>query len=168
MLILTIALFIMVSIVLINTASETVAAATDGASGHGLVLTLSLLCIAAGAVPAYALYLSRMASPAALLDAHAPLRSLYGFFWRRWAIDACYHRVFVNGTLRLAAFVAGGLEARWDRLVHHRLPWVVTRQTEHLARRMRTETEELVYNVSYVLVLFVLLLAVLLRGPGND
>ena len=153
---------------MLGTASETVAAATDGASGHGLVLALSLLCIAAGAVPAYVLYLSRVASPAALLDAHAALRSLYGFFWRRWAIDACYHRVFVNGTVRLAAFVAGGLEARWDRLVHHRLPWVVTRQTEHLARRLRTETEELIYNVSYVLVLFVLLLAVLLLGPGND
>ena len=153
---------------MLGTASETVAAATDAASGHGLVLALSLLCIAAGAVPAYVLYLSRVASPAALLDAHAALRSLYGFFWRRWAIDACYHRVFVNGTVRLAAFVAGGLEARWDRLVHHRLPWVVTRQTEHLARRLRTETEELIYNVSYVLVLFVLLLAVLLLGPGND
>ena len=75
---------------------------------------------------------------------------------------------FVDGTGRLAAFVAEGLEARWDRLVHRRLPWVVTRQTEHLAHRLRTETEELVYNVSYVLVLFVLLLAVLLLGPGND
>lgn len=154
--------------VMLGTASEPSAAEADGASGHGLVLALSLLCIAAGALPAYVLYLSRAASPAALLDAHAALRVLHEFFWRRWAIDAWYHRVFVDGTGRLATFVAEGLEARWDRLVHRRLPWVVTRQTEHLAHRLRTETEELVYNVSYVLVLFVLLLAVLLLGPGND
>ena len=146
----------------------TAVADPEGASGHGLVVALSLLCIAAGAVPAYALYLSRAASPAALLDTHAALRGLYGFFWRRWAIDAFYHRVFVGGTGRLAAFIAEDVEARWDRLVHHHLPWLVTRQTERLAHRLRTETEELVYNVSYVLVLFVLLLAVLLFGPGND
>ena len=66
--------------------------------------------------------------------------------------------------MRLATFVADDLEDRWDRLVHRRLPWLFTDKTQLLVHRLRTETEELVYNVSYVLVLFVLLLILFLRS----
>ena len=64
-------------------------------------------------------------------------------------------------------FVAGDLEDRWDRLVHRQLPSLFTERAQRLVHRLRTETEELVYSVSYVLVLFVLLLTFLLLRPGG-
>ena len=144
------------------------AAVADGRASHGvLVPVLSLLFLAAGALPAFSLYVARKASPQALVDTCAPLRALHTFFWNRWAIEAFYRRVFVDGTLRLAAFVADDLEDRWDRLVHRRLPWVFTDRTERLVHRLRTDTEELVYNVSYVLVLLVLVLILFLRTNGG-
>ena len=103
----------------------------------------------------------------ALIDGSALLKSLHTFFWNRWAIDAFYNRVFVGGTRRLATFVAGDLEDRWDRLVHRQLPSLFTERAQRLVHRLRTETEELVYNVSYVLVLFVLLLTFLLLRTGG-
>ena len=154
--------------------AEEVAAATaassavaDETASHGLVSVLSLLFLAAGALPAYYVYVARKASPQALLDTYAPLRSIHRFFWNRWAIDAFYRRVFVDGTMRLAGFVADDLEDHWDRLVHRRLPRLFTDRTQRLVHRLRTETEELVYNVSYVLVLFVLLLILFLGTNGG-
>jgi NADH-quinone oxidoreductase subunit L len=138
-----------------------------GASSHGLVAVLSLLFLAAGALPAYYLYIVRKASPQALIERRSSLEGLYTFFWNRWFIDAFYRRVFVDGTMRLAAFVADGLEDRWDNLVHRRLPFLFTDNTQRLMRRLRTETEELVYNVSYVLILFVLFLTFLFLGTGG-
>ena len=142
-------------------------AAADGSPSHAVVSVLALLALALGAVPAYLLYIARKRSPQALLDAYAPIRSFHTFFWNRWQIDAFYARVFVDGTARLATFVADGVEERWDRTVNRRLPWVFTEKTHQLIHRLRTDTEELVYDVSYVLVLFVLFLALLLLGPGG-
>ena len=131
------------------------------ASPHGLVPFLALLFVAVGAAPAYYLYIARRASPEALLEGHPSLRGLYTFFWNRWFIDAFYNRVFVDGTKRLATFVADDLEDPWDRIVHRHLPLLFTQRAERLLHRLRTETEELVYNVSYVLVLFILFLTFL-------
>jgi len=144
------------------------AAVTNGSASHGvLVPVLSLLFVTAGALAAYYLYVARRASPQALVDSYAPFRALHTFFWSRWAIDAFYHGVFVNGTMRLAAFVANNLEERWNHLVHRQLPWVFTDWTEQLVRRLHTDTEELVYNVSYVLVLLVLVLILFLGTDGG-
>ena len=137
---------------------------SEESASHGWVPVLSLLLLAVGAFPAYYLYVARTASPQALIEKYSPLRSLYTFFWNRWSIDALYRRVFVNGTMRLAACVADDLEDRWDHLVHRRLPSVLTEKIQRLVHPLRTETEELVYNVSYVLVLFVLLLTLLFLG----
>jgi NADH-quinone oxidoreductase subunit L len=129
----------------------------DGSSSHGLVPVLSLLLLAAGALPAYYLYIARKASAQTLVETYSPVKTLYTFFWNRWFIDAFYRRVFVDGTKRLASFVAE-LEDAWDGLVHRRLPFLFTARSQRLMHRLRTETEELVYNVSYVLVLFLLFL----------
>ncbi len=142
--------------------TETSSSVVDKTTSHGMVSILSLLFLAAGALPAYYIYVARKVSPQALLDAYAPLRSVHRFFWNRWAIDAFYRRSFVDGITRLATFVADDLEDRWDRLVHRRLPSLFTDKAQLLVHRLRTETEELVYNVSYVLVLFVLLLILFL------
>ena len=135
-------------------------------AAHRFVPILSVLFLLAGAAPAAYLYLARKGSPSAMLDRYTRLRSMYIFLWNRWFIDALYDRVFVAGTLRASNFVADKLEARFDRAVHHRLPWLFTAKAEQLVHRLRVDTEELLYNVSYVLVLFVMLLIYLLVGTG--
>ena len=134
---------------------------------HALVPLLSVLFLLAGAVPAFYLYIARRASPDALIERHAGLRSLHTFLWNRWFIDGFYNRVFVTGTSRVARFVAEDLEAPLNDLVHRRLPWLFTVKTERIVHYLRADTEELVYNVSYVLVLFVMLLTYLFLGTGG-
>jgi NADH:ubiquinone oxidoreductase subunit 5 (subunit L)/multisubunit Na+/H+ antiporter MnhA subunit len=102
-----------------------------------------------------------------LLHSHPVFGTLHRFFWNRWLIDAFYRRWVVGGIAHLASIVAHDLEDPLDRLVHRRLPQLFTEKTGRLLHRFRTETEELVYNMSYVLVLFVLLLALLLLGPDG-
>ena len=140
----------------------------EEASSHGWVPFLALLFVAIGAAPAYYLYIARKASPQALLEEGSPFRPLYTFFWNRWFIDALYNRIVVDGTKRLGSFVADDLEDPFDHLVHRRLPSLFTQSTQRLLHRLRTETEELVYNVSYVLVLFVLFLTFLFLGTGGS
>ena len=139
----------------------------EGASSHAWVPFLALLFVAIGAAPAYYLYIARKASPRALLEDGSPLQALHTFFWNRWFIDALYNRIFVDGTKRLASVVADDLEEPFDRLVHRRLPLLFTQSTQRLLHRLRTETEELVYNVSYVLILFVVFLTFLFLGTGR-
>jgi len=134
---------------------------------HGFVPILSVLFLVAGAAPAAYLYLARKATPQGLLDRYGSIRSLYTFFWNRWFIDALYYRLFVTGSARVARFVAEELEEPFDRSVHRRLPWLITGKAEQLVHRLRVDTEELLYNVSYVLVLFVMLLVYLFVGTGG-
>lgn len=142
---------------------------SSGAAGgsHLLVAGLSLACIAAGAAAAWRLYLARTTSPEALLAANPLLAGLHGFFWRRWGIDRGYERVFVGGSMRLAAAVADRIEVWWDRLVHETLPHVVLRGLQPVVRRLRADTEELDANVSYVVAAFIVLLAFLLLRNGG-
>ena len=141
-------------------------AVSEGSSSHGLVLFLSLAVMALGALPAYYLYVARKASPETLIERYTPLKSLYTFFWNRWFIDKLYRRVFVDGTMRLASLVAE-VEDGWDRRVHRQLPSLFTEKAQRAMHRLRTETEELVYDVSYVLVLFILFLAFLFIGTSG-
>ena len=146
---------------------STVGEGAQGGVPHALVPVLSVLFLLIGAVPAYYFYIARKASPEALLERVSALAVLYRFFWNRWLLDRFYTRVFVTGTERLAAFVANELEARFDTLVHRRLPWLVTGRAEQRVHRLRADTEELLYNVSYMLILFVMLLAYLFLGTGS-
>ena len=135
---------------------------------HTLVPLLSVLFLLAGALPAFYLYIVRKVSPDALIDKYAGLRSLHAFLWNRWFIDGFYNRVFVTGTSRAARFVAEDLEAPLNNFVHRRLPWFFTRKTERIVHHLRADTEELLYNVSYVLILFVMLLTYLFLGTGGN
>ena len=140
-------------------------AETDGSS-HRLVPILSVLFVLAGAVPAYYVYVARRASPQVWLNASPLLRSVHAFLWNRWSIDRLYTRVFVDGFARAAQRVVE-VEAYLDFVVHRRLPWLFTGQVERIVHRLRADTEELFYNVSYVLVLFGLLLMFLFLGTGG-
>lgn len=133
---------------------------------HAVVSALALVFLVAGAFPAYVFYIARKASPETWLERSRSLVVLRGFFWNRWLIDSFYQRTFVDGTRYLATLVAHDVENRWDEVVHRRLPRLFTESSQRLLQRLRTDTEELFYNVSYVLVLFVLLLTFLLLNPS--
>ena len=141
--------------------------ASDALSPHGFVPILSVLFVVAGAAPAYVLFVTGRKSPQSLLDRSPMARRLRAFFWNRWAIDRLLTRVFVTGTQRLA-LVAQECEAHVDNVVHRRLPWLLTSQVQRLVHRLRADTEELLYNVSYILILFGLLLTYLFLGVGGD
>jgi NADH:ubiquinone oxidoreductase subunit 5 (subunit L)/multisubunit Na+/H+ antiporter MnhA subunit len=132
-------------------------------SSHSTVPILSLCLLAIGALPAYYLYFARKASPKTLMESYPWVRALYTFFWKRWYIDGFYDRVFVDGTMRLSSLVAD-LEDSLDRFVNRRLPVLIKQRALSVVIRLRTETEELLYNVSYVLVIFVLFLIFLFLG----
>ena len=140
--------------------------ATGNATGnsHIAVGALSVLVVLLGATPAYYLYMAGKASPDAIIASSTPVAVLHRFFWRRWEIDALYRRVFVNGSTRLATVVANDIETRWDHAVHRWLPWLVMEKSQRLLHRLRADTEELVYNVSYILIVFVMLLTYLFLG----
>ena len=131
---------------------------------HTFVGALSLLAVLLGAAPAYYLYVAGKASPDAIIASSTPVATLHHFLWRRWKIDAFYQRMFVDGTTRLATFVADDVEVRWDHVVHRWLPRVVMEKSQRLLHRLRADTEELVYNVSYILIVFVMLLTYLFLG----
>jgi hypothetical protein len=73
----------------------------------------------------------------------------------------------VTGTRRLARWVAHDSEAHLDHLVHRRLPWLFTGWVQRLVDHLRADTEELLYNVSYVLILFGMLLTYLFLGTAG-
>ncbi len=126
-----------------------------------------MLFVVAGAAPAYILYVAGRGTPQSVIDRSPVARWLHAFFWNRWAIDRVITRVFVTGTRRLARWVAHDCEARLDHLVHRRLPWVFTGRVQRLVDHLRADTEELLYNVSYVLILFGMLLTYLFLGTAG-
>ena len=141
--------------------------AATASAGHGLVPVLAVAAALAGAVPAWLVYGRRLTSPETVLARHPAARRLHRFFLSRWGIDAALTRVFVDGTGRIAERVAGGWEAGFDEAVHRRWPRRLTERLQGLVHHLRADTEELLYNVSYVLVLFGLLLAYLFLGAAG-
>ena len=141
--------------------------AAPAAAGHGLVPVLAVAAALAGAVPAWLVYGRRLTAPETVLARHPAARRLHRFFLSRWGIDAALTRVFVDGTRRIAERVAGGWEAGFDEAVHRRWPRRLTERLQGLVHHLRADTEELLYNVSYVLVLFGLLLAYLFLGAAG-
>ena len=139
----------------------------DESSSHGFVPILSVLFVVAGAAPAYILYVAGRGSPQSLIDRSPVARRLHTFFWNRWAIDRVITRVFVTGTRRLTRWVAHDSEAHLDHLVHRRLPWLFTERVQRLVDHLRADTEELLYNVSYVLILLGMLLTYLFLGTAG-
>ena len=141
--------------------------AAPASAGHGLVPVLAVAAALAGAVPAWLVYGRRLTAPETVLARHPAARRLHRFFLSRWGIDAALTRVFVDGTRRIAERVAGGWEAGFDEAVHRRWPRRLTERLQGLVHHLRADTEELLYNVSYVLVLFGLLLAYLFLGAAG-
>lgn len=129
---------------------------------HTLVLVLSIGSILLGAIPAYMMYISRKWDPKAIVVGNPIIQSLHQFFWNRWYIDPFYLKVFMNGTLKLADIVAYKIEEGYDNLAHTKIPGFVVKRIPALFFRLQTESEDLAFNLVYILIIFIgILFAVL-------
>ena len=134
---------------------------------HQIIPLLSVLFLFAGAVPAYYLFIARKVSAEEFLGKSRVATLIHTFLWNRWFIDAFYRHVFIGGISQVATYVAENVEAKFNNLVHRQLPKLFIVKAERFVHRLRADTEELFYNVSYVLVLFVLLLTYMFLGAGG-
>ena len=134
---------------------------------HQIIPLLSVLFLFAGAVPAYYLFIARKVSAQELLRKSRLATLVHTFLWKRWFLDAFYRHVFIGGISQVATHVAENIEAKFNNLVHRQLPKLFIVKAERFVHRLRADTEELFYNVSYVLVLFVLLLTYMFLGAGG-
>jgi NADH-quinone oxidoreductase subunit L len=128
---------------------------------------LPLAFFAIGVGLAYMLYVSRRISPKKWLASDHALQDLYHFFWKRWHIDSFYNRVFVTGTLKVSSFVADVVEQRYDDIVHTKFPAAFVKKPYELLSGMHTDTRQILYNVSYVLAFFMVLLLVFYKMLGD-
>ncbi|MDY6967118.1 MAG: NADH-quinone oxidoreductase subunit L [Spirochaetota bacterium] len=129
---------------------------------HLIVTVFSILAILIGAIPAYFLYISKKWDPDGILEKSSILQVVRQFLWKRWFIDAFYYKVFVDGSLNLAGIVAFKIEEWYDNLINRILPELVTERFHNLVIRLGTEKDDLLFNVSYVLVIFIGVLYVVL------
>ena len=130
---------------------------------HTLVLVLSIGSILLGAIPAYMMYIARKWDPKAIVEGNPIIHFFHQFFWNRWFIDAFYLKVFMDGIFKLSDIVAYTVEEGFDNFVHRKIPTFVTQRCPSLMFKLRTESDDLLYNISYVIIIFVFLLFVVLK-----
>lgn len=135
-------------------------------SSHWAVPILSVICLLIGAVPAYLFYISHKIDTNRILENYLTLKALHKFFWERWYIDPFYYRFFVDGLIKFSNRVPEFIENPLDGLYHVKLPSLVTRRVYNALRYMRTETRELLYNVSYILIFFIFIFFLIIKLRG--
>lgn len=130
---------------------------------HIFVSVLSVMSILLGAIPAYMIFISRKWDPKAIVEGNSILQSFHQFFWNRWYIDAFYLKFIMNGTLKLGNIVGYKIEQSFDNLAHTKIPGFVVNRIPALFLRLQTESEDLAFNLVYILTIFIgILFAVLL------
>ncbi len=121
---------------------------------HWLIPVLSVICVLIGAVPGYLLYISKTLKPESLLEKLPAAKLLYRFFWERWYIDSFYNRFILGGIFGLSGLVVK-TEVIFNVIIHEKIPALFTENAYSIVRHFRTETRELAYNISYILLFFI-------------
>ncbi len=121
---------------------------------HLLVPILSVICVMTGAIPAWLIYISRKLTPESLLDSIPAARLLYRFFWERWYIDAFYNWFGLGGIHALSRYVAKS-EGVLNVIIHEKIPALFTENAYNVIKHLKTETRELSFNITYVLLFFI-------------
>ncbi len=130
------------------------AAASHEIDYHTLIMVLSLGGILAGILPAW--YLYGNGKRTITLAPKSLCSEIHNFFWRRWYIDPAYNRIFIDGTLKLAEIIAWRIEEGYDRLLHRRLPLLVTEKLPRLCLQLQTESENLLYIGAYLMAIILI------------
>jgi NADH-quinone oxidoreductase subunit L len=133
-----------------------------GAFPHLLVPLLSVLCVLAGAVPAYLFYVAGKWDMESLFARSTLMQRVHCFLWERWYIDRFYNWFFVRGAVRLAAFVADVCEAALDIVVHRKMPRAIGTGGNALIELVRADATDLTHNIAYVLAMAVVFIAAVL------
>jgi NADH-quinone oxidoreductase subunit L len=77
----------------------------------------SVIMLVLGGILGYLVYISGKLKPAAIVGERGFGRTIYNFLWNRWYINPVYYRVFVYGTLSVAASIKATIETGFfDRI----------------------------------------------------
>ncbi|MGQ9569687.1 MAG: NADH-quinone oxidoreductase subunit 5 family protein [Thermodesulfovibrionales bacterium] len=132
-----------------------------------LVPLLSVISVAVGAVLAYVFYISRKIDPANVLEKRVFLKTLHKFFWNRWYIDKyIYYKFFVNTINRISISTPKYVENPLNKVFHGVIPAIPDR-FYNLVKHMRTESREIIFNLIYVIVPFMILLFLIMLFLGG-
>jgi len=123
---------------------------------------LSILCLIAGAIPAYLFYVLKKARFKSMVKNNSQLKSVYIFLKNRWYVDKFYYKVIVDGFKTISSFVAEYVENSLDFVYHRFLPSAPAAFNRWLSG-MHTESNYLFHNLAYILVLLILIF-ILLSG----
>jgi NADH-quinone oxidoreductase subunit L len=130
------------------------------------VPALSVLTVLIGAVVAYVFYISRKVDPARFLEKRLSLKAIHKFFWNRWYIDdVVYYKFFVGGINTLAAAMPKYIEGPLNKVFHEFIP-ALPGGIYDIIKHMKTESEEMTFNLLYVIILFIIILFVMLFTGG--
>jgi NADH-quinone oxidoreductase subunit L len=140
--------------------------AFSGGEGTGpqvLIMSLSLLMLVVGAVPAYFMYISRRYDPSAILARSPSLRAIHTFFFKRWYINRFYYKVFVYPLIAASR----GLY-RWAELggFERGISGFASGVAGFSQRFRRLQTGFLNYNIIGMLI-GLLLVALIILGLGG-
>ena len=71
-------------------------------------------------------------------------------------------------TVRLADIVAHKLEDNFDTLVHRTIPGLLVNKLPAALKKFRTDSNETMYAVGYILLLFFIFVSVFFSTLGNN
>lgn len=128
----------------------------DHHSSHLLIAVISVACVLVGVIPGYYFYFANKKSSGDLIEQNSFVKFFYRFFWERWYIDKSYHLVIVRGFEWIAKITAQ-CEVFLNYIVHKQIPALFTDNIYALIRHTKTESRELAFNISYVIVFFIIL-----------
>jgi len=136
--------------------------APHGAGGQELLVPLlSVVAVAVGAVPAYAIYVKGVRSPEEIFSKHPSLEALRRFILRRYYINAIYYRVFADPSVRLAQAIFRGFEQNLLDRLNYALS-SAARKTSDIVRKIHTGV--LSHYIIGIIIGALILIALLLGG----
>ncbi|MFP4346890.1 MAG: NADH-quinone oxidoreductase subunit L [Desulfococcaceae bacterium] len=118
---------------------------------HLLVPILSVVCVTAGAVPAFLFYFTGTWNVQAVFRRSNLVKLVHIFLWERWFIDRFYSWFIVGGIRRLSVFVALICETFLDTVIHRKMPGVVTHGGKTLLDSIQADARDLSNNIAYIL-----------------
>jgi NADH-quinone oxidoreductase subunit L len=135
----------------------------EGAGPQLLTMSLSLLMLIIGAVPAYFMYISRRYDPSLILARSPLLHAFHNFFFKRWYINRFYYKAFVYPLIATSQGLYRWVELRgFERGISSFASGVA----DFAQRFRRLQTGFLNYNMIGVLI-GLLLVALIIFGLGG-
>ncbi|MCF3653644.1 MAG: NADH-quinone oxidoreductase subunit L [Aigarchaeota archaeon] len=134
-----------------------------GASSMELLVPLaSVIAIAVGAVPAYALYVRRIRNPEEIIEKHGYMKALRMLLIRRYYINAFYYRAIAYPSIRLSHAIHKAFELRIIEGINKAIS-IGARRFSDIVRRVHTG---LLNHYVIGLILGALILIILILAGG--